>query len=150
MPVETLIIMAFFEAWLKKLHPQDIDLVSFLPSSTVSSPNGRAPVKYTAFGIKMWIVPKVFEIFVKALSICVLSEISAMISRTSAFPSADSLIDLAARERTSARRPIIPSLLVPARATDLEMARPIPAPPPVTTTVFPARESSGRVGDIDA
>lgn len=39
-------------------------------------------------------------------------------------------------------------VLAPAVATALEIARPIPAEPPVMRTVFPERESSGRVGEM--
>jgi hypothetical protein len=39
--------------------------------------------------------------------------------------------------------------LAEAWARDFEIARPIPAPPPVMRTVFPARERWGRDGEME-
>lgn len=56
--------------------------------------------------------------------------------------------DSAAIPRTSLRRPMIASWEAPARANDRDTERPFPLPPPVITTDFPARDSSGRVGSM--
>lgn len=68
--------------------------------------------------------------------------------RTWVLPPASLWIEAAAVSRTMALRPMMASLETPAWASDLDMARPMPAPPPVTTTVLPASESAGRVGEI--
>jgi len=48
----------------------------------------------------------------------------------------------------SSRRPTIPMDDAPARAKDFAIAAPIPVPPPVITTVFPAAERAGFVGEM--
>jgi len=48
----------------------------------------------------------------------------------------------------SSRRPMIPMDDAPARAKDFAIEAPIPVPPPVITTVLPAAERAGFMGEI--
>jgi hypothetical protein len=67
---------------------------------------------------------------------------------TSVLSPTRALVSALALERTSARRPMMASRDTPASASALEMARPMPDPPPVITADFPSRDSSGRVGSM--
>lgn len=83
-----------------------------------------------------------------AWSICSLLETSADTVKTLVLSPTSLWIDTTAFARTSGRRPMIAILEAPARAKDCEIARPIPKPPPVMTTVLPERDSSGRDGEM--
>jgi len=59
-----------------------------------------------------------------------------------------SRVDLVVRREVSVR-PRMAILVQPEEANALTILGPIPEPPPVMTTTFPAVESSGREGEID-
>lgn len=133
-----------------QVHAFDVDIQHLLKFSSVSVLSGRGPLKYPAFVINKSIFspPNCSAILEKAFSISAFEEMSALAVNTWVlFPEREMMVEAAA-ERTLGRRPMIASLETPARARDLEIARPMPEPPPVMTAVFPARESSRRAGEM--
>lgn len=58
------------------------------------------------------------------------------------------LIEDDTSDREAAVRPVIPMMEAPAEARAWAVRLPMPRPPPVTITVFPARDSWGRVGEM--
>lgn len=119
-------------------------------SSMVSVPRGLGPVKYPALEMRMssGFPLSSWEMFLNAEFTDCSFEMSVGIVRIFVLePTRECRVDFAWR-RISGRRPRMMRVEGEARATDFAMARPIPEPPPVRSTAFPASERSGRRGEM--
>jgi len=74
---------------------------------------------------------------------------SAVIGSTVVLAPTREWISDAAEAKNEERRPRTMRLLAPTRAIDFAIERPILIPPPVRTTVLPARERGGLVGVME-
>ena len=119
-------------------------------SSTVSAPISRGPVKNPALEtrISRGLAPNDAWMVSRALLTSSFLVKSAVTGKMWVLDPVEALMLSAVLASTAERRPMIARWEAPACATECAIAAPIPVPPPVTMTDLPARESSGRVGEM--